>query len=284
MYGEIIIGINMVFNYAILSFASRMAKSQTTWKRLLLASFIGAFPVTLFPNSAFAIVIAFLGMVVCAFGVSFTAWKGPSLIVLIGALFAGGVLTVFTDRFMFSDARVTVFVCALLAYISLYLLKTKWLDVRMARQMSTFSYTSVLSIWEGTTTIQVFIDTGNRCIEPLTGEAVHFVSFKAVESIIPKELVKPLHTWNTKDMHQLSKIPKQYQKNARLIRLQTVQGASWAVGFKFDHWVIGEGSELPTGYIVLTKEDNRYPEGAAAILHASALESITEERGTEHVA
>ncbi len=87
MYGEIIIGFNMVFNYAILSFASRMAKSQTTWKRLLLASFIGAFPVTLFPNSLFAIVIAFLGMVVCAYGVSYTAWNGPSIHVVIGALF-----------------------------------------------------------------------------------------------------------------------------------------------------------------------------------------------------
>ena len=41
---------------------------------------------------------------------------------------------------------------------------------------------------------------------------------------------------------------------------------------------------MPAGYIVFTKQDSRYPEGAGAILHASALESITNERGTSHVA
>ena len=284
MYGEIIIGINTVFNFAILSFANRMGKAQAKKSRLLLASFIGALPVTLFPSSPLAIVFAFLLMVICAFGLSFSSWGSPSLIVLIGALFAGGALTVFTDMFMFSNALVTVFVCALLAYLFLNLLKTKWLDVRTARQLSSYSTESVLAIWNGSINIPTFIDTGNRCTEPITGDAVHFVSLKAVEKILPAQLKEPLQKWNSQSMPQLSAIPKPYQKDTRLIRLQTVQGTSWAVGFKFEKWVIGKGSELPSGYIVLTKQDNRYPEGAGAILHASALEIITNERGTEHVA
>src|SRR5690606_36616251 len=122
MYGEIIIGINTVFNFAISSFANRMGKAQAKWSRLFLASFVGAVPVSLFPSSPLAIVIAFLVMLICAFGLSFSSWGSPSLIVLIGALFAGGALTVFTDMFMLSNAKITVFVCALLAYLSLYLL------------------------------------------------------------------------------------------------------------------------------------------------------------------
>ncbi|WP_262172868.1 sigma-E processing peptidase SpoIIGA [Saccharococcus sp. Marseille-Q5394] len=284
MYGELIIGINMVFNYVILSFANRMVKAQATRLRLLLASLAGAFPVVLFPDSWIAIFVAFGVMIVCAFGISITSLGNPAVIVLVGALFAGGALTVFMDKFMFSDSKSTVFISALLAYVLLYLLKTKWLDVRMARQLSSYSVESVLSIWNETISIPSFIDTGNRCTEPLSGEPVHFVSFKSVERFMPEELKGPLLTWKTEDMPQLSIFPKKFQKSLRLIRLQTVQGASWAVGFKFDRWVVGEGSELQVGYIVFTKQDNRYPEGAGAIMHASALESITTERGTSHVA
>lgn len=274
----------MVFNYAILSFANRMVKAQATTRRLMLASFAGALPVTIFPDSRIVIFVAFSVMIVCAFGLSIASIGNPAVIVLIGALFAGGALTVFTDKFMFSDSKFTVFISALLAYIFLYLLKTKWLDVRMARQLSSYSVASVLTIWNETISIPSFIDTGNRCTEPLTGEPVHFVSFKSVKRCIPEELKEPLLAWKTEEVPQLSAFPKRFQKSLRLIRLQTVQGASWAVGFKFDRWIIGEGSELPAGYIVFTKQDNRYPEGAGAIMHASALESITTERGTSHVA
>ena len=35
---------------------------------------------------------------------------------------------------------------------------------------------------------------------------------------------------------------------------------------------------------MITKEDRRYPAGAGAILHVSAMETINEERGTVHAA
>ncbi|MCG7342790.1 sigma-E processing peptidase SpoIIGA [Sporosarcina sp. ACRSL] len=284
MYGELIVGINMVFNYVILSFANRMVKAQATRLRLLLASLAGALPVAIFPDSRIAIFIAFGLMIICAFGMSMSSIGNPAVIVLIGALFAGGALTVFTEKFMSSDSKATVFISALLAYLFLYLFKTKWMDVRVARRLSSFSVASELSIWNETISIPCFIDTGNRCIEPMSGDPVHFVSLKFVERSIPEDLKGPLLSCNTKEMPQLSVFPTRFQKSLRLIRLQTVQGASWAVGFKFDRWIIAEGSELPPGYIVLTKQDNRYPEGAGAIMHASALESISNERGTSHVA
>ena len=75
MYGEFIIGMNMLFNYAILSFAKKIGNVQTSRRRLLLASFIGAVPVTLFPSSLIAVIISFFGMTICAFGKAFEPWK-----------------------------------------------------------------------------------------------------------------------------------------------------------------------------------------------------------------
>ncbi|MBD7983450.1 sigma-E processing peptidase SpoIIGA [Sporosarcina sp. Sa2YVA2] len=283
MYGEFIIGINMVFNFAVLTFANQMGKAQANWKRLTSASFVGALPVTFVPDSLLILILSFICMVICAFGISFKSWSGPSVLVLVASLFAGGVLTVFTERLLFSNALYTVFVCAILAYIALYILKIKWLDVRVAKHLSSYTTDSTLSIWNSHIDVTVFIDTGNHCTEPLSGEPVHFISLRFIQQIIPDELLNPLKSWNPRGMPQLSLFPQKYQKNIRLIRLQTIQGISWAVGFKYDKWMIGEGSELPSGYIVLTKDDNRYPEGAGAILHVSALESITSERGTGYV-
>ena len=68
MYGELIVCINMVFNYAILSFSNRMVKAQATRLRILLASFAGALPVTIFPDSRIVIFVAF-GVIIVAHSV-----------------------------------------------------------------------------------------------------------------------------------------------------------------------------------------------------------------------
>ena len=47
---------------------------------------------------------------------------------------------------------------------------------------------------------------------------------------------------------------------------------------------LGEGKYVATGYIVVTKNDRRYPDGAGAILHVSAMESLNGERGTAYAA
>ena len=49
MYGELIIGLNMLFNFVILSFANKVANARATRGRLIIASLLGAIPVTFFP-------------------------------------------------------------------------------------------------------------------------------------------------------------------------------------------------------------------------------------------
>ena len=95
MYGEFIIGVNMLFNFVILSFANKVGNVNSTRRRLFLASFVGALPVTFFPSSVIAVIASFIAMTICAFGISFEPWKKSASVVLIGALFAGGMLTAF---------------------------------------------------------------------------------------------------------------------------------------------------------------------------------------------
>lgn len=280
MYGELIIGVNMLFNYAILSFANKVGNVQAARGRLLFASFVGALPVTIFPSSAIAVVLSFIGMTLCAFGKAFEPWKKSATMVLIGAVFAGGLLTAFHFRIQTISSSLNVLSYAVVAYVALYFMNKKWLDVRTARHVSELKSSSVLHAWGKDIPIVVFVDSGNSCIEPLSGAAVHFVALKAVEKDIPKDLKESLLVWD--GTPSLAEFPDCYQKSLRLIRLMTIQGRSWAVGLKFERWTIGTGNSLQPGYIVLTKNDRRYPDGAEAILHVSAMESL--KGGTVHVA
>ena len=279
MYGEVVIGVNMLFNYAVLSFANKVGNVGSAFQRLLLASFVGAIPVTIFPHSSIAVIIAFFGMTFCAFGKVFEPWKKSATMVLVGSLFAGGMLTAFQYRIHAFSGWLTVLTYAVIAYASLYFMKKKWLDVRTSRHVTELSAASKLYIWEVSIIIDVFVDSGNGCTEPLSGNPVHFVSLAVMKDSIPEDIKQPLLSWDPSVSTSLKDFPAKYQKDIRLIRLKTVQGFSWAIGFRFDKWLIEEGIALHPGYIVFTQSDRSYPNGAGAILHLSALESLNQERG-----
>lgn len=284
MYGELIIGLNMLFNYVILSFANKVVNGKSTYGRLILASFVGAIPVTLFPTSSIAVIVSFFGMTILAFGKTFEPWKNSAVMVLIGAVIAGGLLTAFQYRIQIPKGNISVLIYVVVAYVALYYMKKKWLDVRTARRISEMTAESTLCIWGERIPVSVFVDSGNSCTEPLSGAPVHFVSLAVLDDYIPADLKESLLLWNPLGSASLSNFPNTYLKGIRLVRLQTVQGSSWAVGMKFEDWIIEGGDVLEQGYIVLTEEDRRYPDGAGAILHVSALETINVERGTVHAA
>jgi len=280
MYGELIIGLNMLFNYAILSFANKVGNVGVNRRRLVFASFVGAVIVTFFPSSAVAIIASFLSMTVCAFGKAFEPWKKSAVMVLIAAVFAGGLLTAFQYRIHTPNGKVSILIYAVIAYSSLYLMRKKWLDVRITRSVSELNAVSTLHMWGKDIPVKVFVDTGNSCTEPLSGAPVHFVSMKVLEGFIPEDLKEPLLLWDPHKPAKLTTFPEAYLKDIRLVKLVTVQGNSWAAALKFEQWKIKGGTALEQGYLVLTKEDRRYPDGAGAILHVSAMEMLNTERGT----
>lgn len=279
MYGELVVGLNMVFNYAILSFTNKIGNHQSGVKRLWIASFLGAFLVTVFPYSMLVMLLTFLGMTYVAFGQSVAKWKSSLATVLIAALFAGGLLTFVYSKLPVARTQPVLLFAVGLLYVSLYLLKIKWVDERTARKLTEYTVDTELVIWNAVIPLRSFIDTGNNCTEPLSGAPVHFVAFNSVRDCLPEDFTEALHAWRPAKSPDVSVFPKQYQKDLRLIRLQTVQGASWAIGIKYSRWSIGD-QPLPFGYVVLTKEQRQYPQGASAILHVQTLELLTGERGS----
>lgn len=282
MYAELIIGLNTMFNFTVLSFANKMQNVKIKLSRLCFASFVGAIPVVFFSTSIWTMILTFIGMTLIAYGKAFTQWRKSASVALLGALFAGGLLTALQLQIQSFSGYKAVFFYSLTAYGALYYVKVKWREVRTAESISELKAESTLSIWESEIPVKVFVDSGNNCTEPLSGNPVHFVSFSVVEDFIEKDLKQFLFAWDPQKSPSIVDFPSQYQKELRLVKLLTVQGVSWAIGLKYKKWSIEGGEELAPGYIVLTKDDQRYPENAQAILHVSAMESIGE-RGKQYV-
>lgn len=283
MYGELMIGLNMMFNFTVLSFANKMQNMKISLSRLCFASFIGAIPVVFFSVSIWSMIFTFIGMTVIAYGKAFNYWRKSASVALLGALFAGGLLTALQTQVKSLTSYKFILFYSLIAYGALYFVKMKWQDVRTAERVADLTALSTLSIWETEIPINVFVDSGNSCTEPLSGKAVHFVSFRAVEAFMPEDLKAYLLNWDAKSMPKVLDLPSQYQKELRLVKLITVQGDSWAIGINYKKWMIEGGEPLEQGYFVLTKDDQRYPDDAQAILHVSAMEKLTGERGRANV-
>lgn len=119
-----------------------------------------------------------------------------------------------------------------------------------------------------------FIDSGNQCIEPISSKPVHFLSFKAIEEQLPKELKDALLKWNENNPYELSMFPPDVHSKIRIVLLSTVQKETTKVlAFRFEKLkVFGETKkEFFEQYIVFTKNDAKFPQNAQIILHVQTL-------------
>lgn len=63
---------------------------------------------------------------------------------------------------------------------------------------SSFVVDCELLLFQQSFSLRGFIDTGNECIEPMSGKPVHFLSYNAVAKTLPEDFHKALLEWDEK--------------------------------------------------------------------------------------
>ncbi len=274
MYGELMIGLNMMFNFTILSFANNMQNRHIQLWRLLLASFIGAIMIVVMSSTVLSLIIVFISMTLIAYGTNFLTWRKLAMTFLLGAIFAGGLLTVIQEQFLsLQRYGFVLFACAFL-YIVLSIVKRNVMQVKTIAQTSTLTMASTLYLWNEQIPLTVFIDSGNQCEEPLSGKPVHFIAYDAIKAYMPETLCQLLTQWNNEQDSFSTKLPDQFKHQLRMIKVYTIQGEKWVIGLQYKEWTIHAGTTLADGYIVFTMDNQQYPNEADAILHVSAMQSL----------
>lgn len=274
MYAEVLIAINTLVNFSLLSFSNKMGSfHQKAW-RLWVSALIGGVSIVIFGGSFISIAGTFILMTALAFGFKRSNWVLAATNTLIGALFAGGLLTVIQPLLAKASWYVVLIIAGTVLALSLTGIQKNWFRVNLTALKDSYMGQVTIRLFQQEFQLTSYSDTGNLCIEPLSGNPVHFISAEKMKSYIPLELWQYLYSFEGTSTESLKDIPLPFQSQVRLIRLQTVQNQStWAIGIKVDHIRLKTTSEQSLGpcYIVLTKNSKHFPRQTDVILHASTL-------------
>lgn len=274
MYAEVLISINTLINFSLLSFSNKMGSfHQKSW-RLWLSALLGGVSIVLLGGSFISIVGTFVLMTTCAFGLKRSNWPLAAANTLIGALFAGGLLTVIQPLLANASWYVVLIVAGSVLIISLAGVRKNWFRINLTALKDSYVGQVTIRLFQQEFQLTSYSDTGNQCIEPLSGNPVHFISADKMKSFIPHDLWQYLYEFEGNASENFQDIPLPFRSYLRLIRLQTVQNQStWAIGIKVDHIRLKTKTEqtLAPCYIVLTKNSKHFPRQTDVILHASTL-------------
>ena len=277
LYGEVLILMNTLFNYVILSFTNSICYLQQSKRRLLISAFLAGIWIVIFGHHFLMMVIAFILMITVAFGWQIRNWWKGALMCFVAALFAGGLFTAFEPLWINTSVFTLLIISGIIATAGLLLLKNRLLVAREDNLQQRLVQLCDLQLGEITVSLKCFIDTGNKTVEPLSGKPVHFVRYKAIEHSLPDNLKMALFQWDASDPYDLKMFPEYFQKKVAVIPITTVQEKkTYSLAFRYDKWLIKDEENRPIspGFFIISIQNTPFPQEADAILHFTALYHI----------
>lgn len=274
MIGELLVLYNTLFNYFLLKFTKEITGLYVRKRRLLFSAFISGLVSSILYHTFIGAVASFLLLIGLAFSFRIQTLLKQGTVLLVATFFLGGLLTSLLP-FLLRQSDLTFFIfCLSIAVLSLTFIHSKWRNMTKERLQQSFVVDCELELFQKTYSLKGFIDTGNECVEPISGKPVHFLSYQAVEDKLPKELKEGLLTWDDKNPYQLTMFPSFMYPKIRILILSTVQKeTSTALAFRFDRLILygNVKKEILDEYVVFTRHDARFPQNAQMILHVLAL-------------
>ncbi|RUL55898.1 MULTISPECIES: sigma-E processing peptidase SpoIIGA [Lysinibacillus] len=274
MIGELLVLYNTLFNYFLLKFTQEITGLYVKRSRLLLSAFCSGLIASIFYQSLFGAFVSFIVLIGLAFSFRFQSLLKQGTVLFLTTFFLGGVLTSLLP-FLLNQSELLFFIlCTAIAFLSLTTIHAKWRQMSKAKIQQSFVVHCELELFKQNYELKGFIDTGNECIEPMSGKPVHFLSYNAVKEALPKNFNDALLAWDEKNPYQLNMFPSNVFPKIRILTLSTVQqDKSTVLAFRFDRLkIIGTTEkEIFEQYVVFTRQDARYPQEAQMILHVLAL-------------
>ncbi|MED3660322.1 sigma-E processing peptidase SpoIIGA [Ureibacillus sp. FSL K6-8385] len=274
MIGELLVLYNTLFNYFLLKFTKEITGLYVKKRRLVFSAFVSGLVSSVLYQSFAGAVLSFVLLIGLAFSFRVQTLLKQGTVLLIATFFIGGLLTSLLPFLLRQSDLIFFIFCLSIAVLSLTFIHSKWRNMVKEKLQQSFLVDCELELFQQTFSLKGFIDTGNECVEPISGKPVHFLSYRAVEEKLPEELKKGLLTWDDNNPYQLTMFPSFMYPRIRVLTLSTVQKeTSNALAFRFDRLVLYGNikKEILDEYVVFTRHDARFPQNAQMILHILAL-------------
>lgn len=265
--GEWLIFINALYNWLLLQFVETLFRERLNVVRKYIAVFCSAIVATIFINSSWVALCSFMIAICIAYGFNWhKLWRRGGVLFLASCLL-GGILSVITPYFY---SNPTLYFSTVVSIFLLYSLQRVWLHITNQRIQAHYASTVQVQFLGQLLKIRAFCDSGNNCVEPISGQPVHFLAVDALSNEKHGPFIQALQSWDAEKPFDISMFPLSYQPLLRFVRLQTIQASSTVLAFRMKQLTIGDIT-YENHYLVLTKDASRFPQQAKLILHCSVV-------------
>lgn len=270
MYGELIILFNFLLNVALLQFAQAMTFQSISKLRITSSAFCSAVVAVIFQSNLWMTCISFILLIGLAFSFRFKSFITQGGWLLLGTFLAGGLLSAVQPYIWQLSFTVYIFFCVGIACISFMLLKKGWFFKLQQVIKQQYVTQCEIQLAQQELQLEVYIDTGNECLEPLSRAPVHFVSFKAVQALLTPQFKESLLLWDESEPLVLEMFSRELRQLIRIVPITTVQSQMSLVPAFRIQLKMNE-KMFSNHYVVFTKNDARFPRNAQMIAHVMVL-------------
>lgn len=269
MVGELLVLFNTLMNVLLLKFTGAVTGVQVKWHKLWLAAFCSALVAVIVQLPLLALLLSFI----CLVGIAFS-WRPVTFVVqggwlLIGTLIVGGFLTMLQPFVMRGSSTLVLFF--LLASGVVVVVSKGWQRKLLSAIQQDYVVPCELVLGEVQLVVRAYIDTGNECTEPLSGQPVHFIDFYKVKTDLPATFCEGLLAWRLEEPTNLTMFPKNLLSRIRFVRVATVHNQSQLVlAFRVDYLRVDKQC-YTEHYVVFTQNEVSFPQQAEIILHVCIL-------------
>lgn len=271
MIGELIILYNTLFNLILLIFTKEVTGLYISNRRLIGSALASAIIATVLPPSLLTSLLSFIILIGIAFSFQIRSFMVQGSWLVVGTLLAGGLLTALQPILLGHSWLTYLLLSAGLAFISLILVKLNWHKKLQQVVQQSFLTSCELLLFDQVFQVSAFIDTGNECVEPLSRQPVHFISYKTIQDKLESTFKEALEQWQEDAPLNVSMFPSNFRKAIRFVPITTIQEKTVIVpAFRVSSLEV-QGKSFTGHYIIFTKNDAQFPQNAEMILHVFVL-------------
>lgn len=228
-YVEYIFAENFFIDFILLYITGNLIKKKIIYKRLIIASFIGALYVII----VFCYGKTFLTHFIVKFSISvlmiMVAFDTAGVLANIRIILCFYIVTllivgIVSSLYYFIGNKLTVYIIFISMFMGFAVLKYLFYEIKMRKEKNNYIRTVNINIDNKTKTLKAFIDTGNELIEPLSGKPVIVVNIECIKDILGQDLTNEiLEFYKSKDNSYVNLfLEKNYKLKLRVIRYNTI--------------------------------------------------------------
>jgi stage II sporulation protein GA (sporulation sigma-E factor processing peptidase) len=228
-YIEYIFAENFFIDFILLYITGNLIRKKIIFKRLFIASFIGAIYVIL----TFYFGKVFMTYFIVKFSVSLLmlviAFETTNVISGIRIVLCFYIVTlvmvgIISALYFLTNNKLTVNIILLSMFMSFVLLKCLFYEIKMKKEKLRLIRTVTVEINNKQKSLKAFIDTGNELADPMTGKPVIVVNIECLKDFLEEDLFKAiLEFYKSKDKNYINIFLEDNHKlKLRVIRYNTI--------------------------------------------------------------